>query len=842
MPATDTKRIAKAHTPISSLVFRSIAGREELSRLFEYKLELIAEDDRSIDPKALLGRSIVAELLIQGGGSRYINGECVRFSYAGTEYSGERNTTLWRYDATLRPWLWYATRTSTCKIWQKMTVPDICKAVLGKYPFSVDWRVSRSYREWNYCVQYEETDFNFVSRLLEHEGIYYWFEHSMGACTLVLADDMGAHLTLPGYGSIPFMLSDMMARPDEEWIDRWQMTQEVDSGRYVTDDYYYRTPSAELQVERQKPLGFPWDSQEVYEWPGGYTEPAPWGEQYAQTRIEELQQTKEIVTGQSNVRGLACGYLFNLERSQRYDQDRQYLIRAVSMYLRDNPYTTGGPPTDWQFVLEAQPIDFPYRPPRLTRKPIISGPQTAVCTGPEGEEIYTDDEGLGRVKVWFPWDREKDIPPQDRSCWVRVSSSWAGSNWGQISLPRIGQEVIVEYIDGDPDYPIITGRCYNQEHKPPYELPKYKEYSTIKSHSTKKGGPMEWNELRFYDYKGKEQVFIHCQWRMDVRVKWNKYLTVKENYHCSVHKSYYQTVGGWTEIYSKGKMHIRGEDEIHLTAGGAVKAVAEKTLQLSCDDSIEVNAKNHIVIESESEVTLKVGSNFVKVDISGVTIQGTLVLINSGGGALQVAEFDADWPAYAEDSDDGTPGYLDRPKKPGGGGWKKRSSRGGQHHAKPILPPPAPGAPAPAGPLPGAVGPFTNQDDAARAALAAGNGTSIAENREYVGLIFQDPATGAFYATNPQPAGLSGGTLPVSSIPPGMNETGMYHTHGNHSLADGTPTTPANDAFDSNHFSGTDINTANARGAGNPNYRSYLGTPTGGNLVHNPGTGTVGTL
>ena len=168
MPASDSKRIAKAYTPVSSLVFRSIAGREELSRLFEYKLELIAEDDRSIDPKALLGRSIVAELLIQGGGSRYINGECVRFSYVGTEWSGERNTTLWRYDAVLRPWLWYATRTSTCKIWQKKTVPDICKAVLGKYPFSVDWRISRGYREWNYCVQYEETDFNFVSRLLEH--------------------------------------------------------------------------------------------------------------------------------------------------------------------------------------------------------------------------------------------------------------------------------------------------------------------------------------------------------------------------------------------------------------------------------------------------------------------------------------------------------------------------------------------------------------------------------------------------------------------------------------------------------------------------------------------------
>ncbi|MFO1305431.1 MAG: type VI secretion system tip protein TssI/VgrG [Burkholderiales bacterium] len=670
--ATDSKRIGKAHTPVSSLVFRQISGREELSRLFEYKLELIAEDDKSIDPKALLGRSIVAEIMIQGGGSRYINGECVRFSFAGAERAGERNTTLWRYDAVLRPWLWYATRTSTCKIWQKMTVPDIVKAVLAKYPFSADWRISRPYREWNYCVQYEETDFNFVSRLLEHEGIYYWFEHSIGACTLVLADDMGAHSTLPGYGTIPFMLSDMMARPDEEWIDDWHMVQEVDSGRYVTDDYYYRTPSAELKVERQKPLGFPWDDQEVYEWPGGYTEPSPWGEQYAQTRIEELQQSKEIVSGRSNVRGLAPGYLFTLERSQRYDQDRQYMIRSVSMYLRDNAYTTGGAPADWQFVFEAQPLDYPYRPARLTRKPLINGPQTAVVTGPESEEIYTDDEGLGRVKVWFPWDREKDVPPQDRSCWIRVSTTWAGNKWGQISLPRIGQEVIVEYIDGDPDYPIITGRCYNQEHVPPYTLPKYKEYSTIKSHSTKKGGPMEWNELRFYDYKGKEQVFIHCQWRMDVRVKWNKYETVKESSYDCIGKSYVLTVGGSSHHHAYG--------DYVFEYGGSWDGTADKNILFGASGDggfiargkLDLYSGKTVTVEGVTSIVLKVGANFIEIGPAGVTIQGTLVKINSGGGAAGVADPEYDSVAGCEHADTGEEGYLDRPKKPGGGPPKKK--------------------------------------------------------------------------------------------------------------------------------------------------------------------------
>lgn len=894
--ATDAYRIAKVHTPLGDkLVFRQISGREEISGLFEYRLEMLAEEDSTIDPKALLGQGIVVEILIQGGGSRYLNCECVRFAYIGTEPAGLRNTTLWRYEAVLRPWLWYLTRTTTCKIFQFETVPDIVTQVLGKYPFTVDPRLSKSYRSWDYCVQYQETDFNFVSRLMEHEGIYYWFEHSMDSCTLVLADDLSVHPTLPGYATIPHIRSDRLAKPDQEYIDYWEMAQEVDSGVYVTDDYYYKTPSANLRVNRYQELPFPYGDSEIYDWPGGYTEPQPWGDQYAQTRIEELQQSKEITTGQSDVRGLAAGYLFTLESCPRRDQNREYLIRAVNTFLRDNAYTTGGAPADWKFVLEAQPTTYPYRPTRLTPKPHISGPQTAVVTGPKDEEIHTDE--LGRVKVHFRWDRYQE-PDENSSCWIRVSSSWAGSNWGQISLPRIGQEVIVDFIDGDPDYPIITGRVYNQEHKPPYELPKYKEYSTIKSHSTKKGGTTNWNELRFYDYKGKEQVFIHANWRMDVRVKWNMYKTVQESYHCQVHKSYYRTVGGTTEIYSKGKLYERAEDEMHVTAGGAVKIVAEKTYQLSSDDSIEVNAKNHIVVESQSEVTLKVGANFIKVDMTGVTIQGMMVKINCGGMALPVAAFDADHPMYAADCDDGTPGYLDRPPT-GGGGWKRGSSKGGNHQAPssppmpmifipgapmilpgppgppiivpqppliipgppgqpptiiPMPPLPIPGPPIPiivpgppiiippAQPIPGSLGPYGTADDAARAALASANPTSIAENREYVGMIYQDPATGSYYATDPQPAGLSGGTLPVSSIPPGMNEAGMYHTHGNYSKADGTPTDAANDQFDSEHFSGTDINTANARGAGNPDYKSYLGTPSGGQQVHSTGPGTVGPL
>ena len=830
-------RVFTVHTPLGpeALKFKALSGQEQLSRLFEFRLEMLGvSPDISVD--SLLGQNVTVEVETQQLGQRYLNGEVTRFALIG------RDGRYYRYEAIVRPWVWYMTRTSDCRIFQQMDAPTILSEVFGKYPYVVEKRLAGAYRTWDYCVQYQETDLNFVSRLMEHEGIYYFFEHGMGQLKLILADSPGAHQPLPEYAEIPYISPDAATFADEEHVQSWIVSKEVDPGGFVTDDFDFRKPRAKLQQWNLHAFEHPNAEYRIYDYPGGYTEISE-GEFYTKVRLEELQTPHEVLEGQSDARGIAPGYLFNLYRCPRADQNREYLIVGVEYFWRENPYATAGDGgTRFQFTLNCQDSSVPFRPLRATPKPLTNGPQTAIVVGPKDDEIYTDK--YGRVKVQFHWDRYGEAN-ENSSCWIRVSSSWAGSNWGQISLPRIGQEVIVDFINGDPDYPIIIGRVYNADHMPPYDLPKYQEYSTIKSHSTKKGANTDWNELRFVDYKGKEQVFIHANWRMDVRVKWNMYKTVKESYHCQIHKSHYRTVGGEYDSYIKDKLYERAEDEMHITAGGAVKIVAEKTYQLSADDSIEINAKNHIILESKSEVTLKVGSNFVKVDMTGVTIQGTMVRINSGGMALAVSEFDADHPVYASEADDGTPGYLDKPKT-GGGGWKRGSSKGGQHHAPsaPPLPPPALGAPAApvAGPIAGSLGPFANQDAAARAALGAANPTSIAENREYVGLTYQDPATGAFYATNPQSAGLSGGTLPVGSIPPGMTEAGMYHTHGNYSQADGTPTDAAHDAFASDNFSGTDINTANGRGAGNPNYRSYLATPSGSQQVHNPATGAVGPL
>jgi len=671
--ATDAYRIAKAHTPLGDkLLFREMSGREEISRPFDYRLEVLSEDDSTIDPKAVLGRGITVELEIQGGGSRYIDTQCTRFAYVGVETVPGRNTKFYRYEARLRPWTHYMTLQSTCRVFQNKTVPDIIGKVLEPYPFPVDFRLSRDYRTWEYCVQYQETDFNFMSRLLENEGIYYFFEHSSGSHKLVFADHIGAHSPLPSYAKIPHLPSDKMVVPDEEYIDYLQMVQEMQPGEVALRDFDFKRTAANLNALAIDDLPYPWGDKEIFEWPGGYWDPKD-GTQYASTRLEELQQPKERVTAQSTVRGLTPGYLFTLERCPRRDQNREYLLLIVDLFVRNNPYHTGtGRPAEWQFSFIAQPSQQPYRPARLTPKPRTTGPQTAIVAGLKNnkdEEIVCDE--YGRVRVQFNWDREHDYD-EESSCWIRVSSGWAGNNWGQISIPRVNQEVIVDFLNGDPDYPIIIGRVYNNEHKVPYALPRWKEYSTWKSRSTKHGGNNDWNEIRFYDYKGKEQVFIHCQWRMDVRVKWNKYETVKESSYDCIGKTYALTVGG-------GSYHHVGGDHV-FEYNGAWDGTVDKNFLVGAVGDAGIIAKGKldlysgktVTVEGVTSIVLKVGANFIEVSPAGVTIQGTMVKINSGGGAAGVADPEYDSVVDCQHADTGEPGYLDKPYKGGGGPPKKK--------------------------------------------------------------------------------------------------------------------------------------------------------------------------
>lgn len=503
------ERLVDATTPLGeALWFRKMRGTEAVSSLFEFDVTFHSKQ-HGLSAKAMLGKDITLKVETEGGGGvRHFNGICTRFGGGGRE--GEHLL----YTARMRPWLWLAGRRSDCKIFQFKKVPDIISEVLGKYGFALLPKLTKTYREWDYCVQYQETDLNFVMRLMEHEGIYFYFEHQDGSHTLVLADDFSSHSPLPGKPSIKYYGIDAVTVADEEHFRSWQVLEDVNSGEYITDDYDFENPRADLKTKRKNPLGHTHDAWERYMWPGGYVNYGD-GETYSVVRLESLEAEHERTLGQTTVRTMAPGYLFNLERCPRADQNREYLALSVDYYFLDNSRMSegsGAGDSVWEIKVTSHPTVLPYRPQPVTPKPLTHGPQTAVVVGPAGEEIYTDK--YGRVKVQFFWDRYGG-KNENSSCWVRVSHPWAGEKWGFIHIPRIGQEVIVDFVGGDPDYPIITGRVYNADQMPPYGLPDNKTASGIKSRSTKGGSPTDFNEIRMEDSKGKEQLYVHAQRNLD---------------------------------------------------------------------------------------------------------------------------------------------------------------------------------------------------------------------------------------------------------------------------------------------------------------------------------------
>ncbi|WFF79069.1 type VI secretion system tip protein TssI/VgrG [Delftia tsuruhatensis] len=514
-----TRRVT-IHTPLGDeLHFRELRGQENISQLFSLDVEMLSENE-SIDPKALLGKNATIEIETQGGGRRFIDGIVTRFGMQGQDHRH------YAYKARLSPWLWLATRKSDFRIFQNLNVPDIIEQVLGVYGHPMQRKLTRAYRSWDYCVQYNESDCDFVSRLMEHEGIYYFFEHASGQHTLVLCDDIiASHGALPGGESIPFYPPEKAAAGDQENIHAWQLEQEIKPGRHYIDDYDFKKPRAELSHMRRDPPGHAHDGHETYEWPGGYTEYGD-GDAYIRVRLKQGLTGHSRVRGQSCHRALATGYTFSLYNYPRGDQNRQYLITGLSYHLKENPRVSAVAPgakgsaaedgSFQRYELQAQPTSLAFTPPRTTPKPRTTGPQTAVVVGPAGEEIWTDE--YGRIKVQFHWDRlgSKD---QNSSCWIRVATNWAGPGFGAISIPRIGHEVVVDFLNGDPDYPLVTGCVYNAANMPPWALPANATQSGIKTRSSKggaagagmKNGPGDANAIRFEDKAGQEQLWLHAQ-------------------------------------------------------------------------------------------------------------------------------------------------------------------------------------------------------------------------------------------------------------------------------------------------------------------------------------------
>lgn len=512
MPISQSNRLISVSTPLGEdvLLFRRMTGSEEISQLFEYQLELLGENNRIV-PAQILGQNICVCLTVKDGKHRYFNGFVSHFGYAGTD--GEYN----RYRAVIKPWLWLLTRQSNCRIFQNMSIPEIVTQVCSDSGFSdIENQLSERYSEMTYCVQYRETDFNFVSRLLEEIGIAYYFKHEKNKHNLVLADSISAYDNVSGYKTIPYFPADANVQlREEDHIHEWSPWQQVASGNYVLNDYDFEKPKASLISKSTDQKDYSYAEFEQYDYPGEYVENAD-GDKLVSSRMQELHSHSVGIHGSGNIRGMTNGALFDLENFPVDDQNREHLIISTHFFLQSDRYSSAQSTEGVECQCKFLAIDSrqSFIPRRMTPKPVIQGPQTAVVVGPSGEEIYTDK--YGRVKVQFHWDREGKMD-ENSSCWVRVSHPTAGKNWGGVQIPRIGQEVIVHFLEGNPNQPMVTGRVYNAGQMPPFELPSKKMVAGMKSNSTPGGGG--YNEFSMDDTNGNELITVHGQFDMDSTIE-----------------------------------------------------------------------------------------------------------------------------------------------------------------------------------------------------------------------------------------------------------------------------------------------------------------------------------
>jgi len=499
------------------LLLHNFKGKEQLGRLFQFDLELRSTQE-DIDFEALLGQNVSIRLntspsLVdavsgaisgQGGGfgERFFNGFITDFS------QGESKEGFATYKATVSPWLWFLKRTNDCRIFQEQNAVDIIEAVLqDNDQTDYELRLSGDYRKREYTVQYRESDFNFISRLMEEEGIYYFFEHEEGQHKLIICDSYASHEMIPAYDGIPYYPPDATTIRHEDIINKWAHKRTVLSGAFALNDYDFKNSRSNIKNDHSAPKEHDKADAEVYDYPGKYITHDE-GKQYAKMRQEEEHASYAVIKGKSTAREFSAGKLMKMIKHPREDQNIEYLITAVTHQADQDAYGStkkGGSGYSYKNKFQVIESRTPFRADSKSVIPTVEGPQHAHVVGPANEEIYCDE--YGRVKVQFPWDRygEKN---ENSSCWIRVSQNWAGGNWGHMAIPRIGQEVIVDFYEGNPDRPIITGRTYNDATKVPYPLPANKTRMTIKSKTHKGTG---YNELRFEDEKDQEEVFIHAQ-------------------------------------------------------------------------------------------------------------------------------------------------------------------------------------------------------------------------------------------------------------------------------------------------------------------------------------------
>ncbi len=611
MALSQKDRLIRIATPLgdSTFIVLSMDAIEKMSALFTIKLELASErSDITFD--MLAGKNVTLSVRSSDKTERFFNGIIVAFSPAQVSEKDGYS----KYSAIVQPAMWLLSECYDCRIFQDKSVPDILKEVLGDgslgakgVKVKIDHRLALSgnYLSREFCVQYNESDLNFISRLCEEEGIFYFFEHKNGKHTLVFGDAPDKHKPhIPGKKEKVRFQKTTGGNLKDEVITALQQHKQLTVGKYAARDYNFTIPDTDMTVTRDTQQNSPRGQGERYEYPGGYEKTNSQGKRLAKIRMEASDVRIHTLQGRSNCRGFVPGFKFSLEKHPLTALNgKSYVFTMVRHEARQDFTSSGTGGDSYSNIFSCIPHKVPYRPSRRADSPLIVSSQTAVVTGPTAEEIHTDKHG--RVKVKFFWDRRTDQKKDgNMSCWIRVSQYWAGGKWGAMHIPRVGQEVIVNFLDGDPDRPIITGRVYHGQNKPPYDLPAEKTKSTIMSNSSK--GGQNYNEIRFEDLKGQEEIFTHAAKDQNEVVENDMSTDVKNNQTIKVEQNRALTVSS-------------GNETIKVSSGS-------RDVKVKSNENHTNSANfNHKVF---GNYTLKVNGN-ITIDASGIVkISGAKVLIN----------------------------------------------------------------------------------------------------------------------------------------------------------------------------------------------------------------------
>lgn len=675
MASTQANRLLSLTTPLpyDQLLITRLRASEGISQLFRYELEIVHEHGEAgnepfyVDPKKLIGQPMsVRARQVAGDGEieRHFNGICVRFS------QGNRNTLFTSYNAEVVPRVWLLTQIRQSRIFQNKSVSDILRTVLEG--FEVSWEIQEKHEPRNYCVQYRESDWDFASRLMEEEGIFYFFEHREEGHKLIVADTPQAHKDLQSKNKIPFEM--VRASITEQWVGSilsWHVDDKVKTGKTTLWDHNFELVGKRLEATEPSRFDIGQNTKlESYDYPGGYAKTfdgvnrgggVQSGElnkvfqenkKTAKIRQQELDVAYKNSFGISDCCSLTPGYKFELTEHPVSTYNGKHVIVSLNTtatqspaYISDemvsNCYTAS-----FVCISHGKSDSPPFRPNRTTPTPTVQGTQTAVVVGPSGEEIFTDK--YGRVKVQFHWDREGH-QDEGSSCWVRVAQTWAGNKWGTMFIPRIGMEVLVDFLEGDPDRPIIVGCVYNPENMPPYTLPDEKTKSTIKSNSSKGGSGF--NEIRFEDKKGSEQIFIHAEKDKDIRVKNDLKEIINHDRHLIVENDQYEKVKKDKHLDVTGNQTEKFGGSVAQNIGGSHDVKIGQKYAADAGMEIHLKAGMNATIEAGTNLTLKVGGNFVNINPGGIFIKGTMVMINSGGAAGSGSGASPGSPTAAKEAD-----------------------------------------------------------------------------------------------------------------------------------------------------------------------------------------------